>query len=214
MKVRARPSPLTSNGAYARLRYISGRLAQLGVACLALTVIASSAFAQKATITGVVKDATSGVPIPSVTVHIPNTPFAYSTKEDGTYKLEGVPYGTYNIEASRIGFSTGTLADFKVDQPTISKDITMSQTALALTAMTTSASADPITGVKAPFATTKITSEDMPVPMMGTFGNLIQGKVAGLTVTRTSGAPGAGAVFQMRAVSSSFTNPSPLFVVD
>jgi TonB-linked SusC/RagA family outer membrane protein len=196
------------------LWHFGGRLAQLGVGFLALTLIASSAFAQKSTISGVVKDANTGVPVPSVTVRIPNTPYAFPTGDDGKYTLKDVPYGIYNIEATRIGYSTGNVTDLHVDQPTMTADISMGATALSLTAMTTSASSDPITGVKAPFATTTITSEDMPVPMMQNFGSLIQGKVAGVIVTRQSGAPGATALFQIDAVSSSFTNPQPLFVID
>lgn len=46
------------------------------------------------------------------------------------------------------------------------------------------------------------------------FANALQGRVAGLTVTSTSGAPGASAAIQLRGVNSLSGSNSPLYVVD
>ena len=46
------------------------------------------------------------------------------------------------------------------------------------------------------------------------FANALQGRVAGLSVTSTSGAPGSSAAIQLRGVNSLSGNNGPLYVVD
>ena len=46
------------------------------------------------------------------------------------------------------------------------------------------------------------------------FANALQGRVAGLTVTSSTGAPGASTAIQLRGVNSLSGNNSPLYIVD
>ncbi len=52
---------------------------------------------------------------------------------------------------------------------------------------------------------------DMPVTSVN---DVLQGKVAGLTVTSTSGAPGSGSVARIRGIGSITGSTTPLYVVD
>ncbi|MDR1455870.1 MAG: TonB-dependent receptor [Tannerella sp.] len=47
-----------------------------------------------------------------------------------------------------------------------------------------------------------------------TVGSALQGKLAGVQILNTSGAPGASATFRIRGFSSTVSSPDPLFIVD
>src|SRR5438552_11512998 len=55
--------------------------------------------AGRATITGVVRDAQVGTPIPSAVVSIPGTSYQALTDSAGRYSLRGVPMGNQTIDA-------------------------------------------------------------------------------------------------------------------
>jgi TonB-linked SusC/RagA family outer membrane protein len=59
-----------------------------------------------------------------------------------------------------------------------------------------------------------ISSEKLKDVTTNNIGAMLQGKVAGLQVVNSSGAPGAAAEIRLRGVSSVNANQSPLFVVD
>lgn len=62
-------------------------------------------------------------------------------------------------------------------------------------------------------AVTRIDAEDVGKIPNASVSQLLQGKAAGVQVTPSSGAPGAGAVIRIRGVGT-LNNASPLFVVD
>ena len=63
----------------------------------------------RASITGVVTDADTGRPLADVNVFIANTTWGAVTDTDGVYTLERIPYGTYELVASRLGYAYGAL---------------------------------------------------------------------------------------------------------
>ncbi len=63
----------------------------------------------RATITGVVTDVDTGRPLADVNVFIANTTWGAVTDTDGVYTLERIPYGTYELVASRMGYAYGAL---------------------------------------------------------------------------------------------------------
>jgi TonB-linked SusC/RagA family outer membrane protein len=185
-----------------------------------LTLGASALGAQepdagKAIVTGVVKDAMSGAPIPGVVVNIPGTPFQSMTDDQGRYTLRNVPMGTQTIDARRVGYSQSHDVNVRVNAARFTHDIAMSQVALSLQAITTSATVDPTSGTKAPFAITTLTTENIPIPTTGVTTNL-QGKVAGLQVTRSSGSTGGEEPWvQIRSIQSPGNRgATPLIIVD
>ncbi len=63
-------------------------------------------------------------------------------------------------------------------------------------------------------AVAAITSEDFNTGVIASPEQLIQGKTAGVQITQTSGAPGAGIELRIRGTNSVRSNNNPLFVVD
>jgi TonB-linked SusC/RagA family outer membrane protein len=171
--------------------------------------------AGRATVTGVVKDALNGGPIMGAVVSIPNTAYQAQTDSLGRYTLRNVPFGNHTIDARRIGYSQAHDENVIVNRAEFRHDLTMSSAALSLAAVTTSATVDPTSGIKSPFAVSKITTENMPVASTGVASNLI-GKAAGVQITRPSGnTNGDEPWIQFRSQTSpSNRGSAPLVIVD
>ncbi len=74
-----------------------------------LTTLAALNFylvaAQTGAIRGTIVDDNAS-PIPFVSVGITGSSFGTTTKEDGTYLISDIPYGTHRLEVSSLGFFT------------------------------------------------------------------------------------------------------------
>ncbi len=191
-------------------------------AAVALCVLAAGARveaqqppANRATVTGVVRDVQSGAPVVGVNVSVPRTSLQTTTDAEGRYTLRNVPFGHQAIDARRVGFSPAHDENVQVDREQVVHDITLTQVALSLAEVTTSATVDPIAGTKSPFVVSVVTAQDMPVAVTGATINL-QGKVAGLSVTRPSGSTNGDEPWvQIRGLDSpAGRGQTPLVVVD
>ena len=69
---------------------------------------------QTYSIKGVVKDNLSGEPLPFVNVIIWNSLNGSVTAEDGSFTIQGVPPGSYRLQASFIGYKPFVTAEFRV----------------------------------------------------------------------------------------------------
>ncbi len=75
---------------------------------LAFFVVAAGAAAQTGTITGKVTDAASGRPLGAANVQAVSgarTAGTAVTSDDGSYRLTGLPFGTYSVVATKIGYT-------------------------------------------------------------------------------------------------------------
>ncbi len=163
---------------------------------------------------GTVTDANTKAPISGVTITIPGTRYAALSNEQGQYTLVNVANGTYVIEARRLGYGVGRQERVRLSGQPVTVDLTLNANALSLEAVTVSATIDPTSGIRAPFAISTLTSEMMPVPASGAMSTLLIGKVAGANIIQASGIPGSGSYLQLRTPSSVLKDNGPLFVID
>lgn len=173
-----------------------------------LFLLVQTAFAQTRTITGTVKSQSDGIPIPGVTVLIKGTSQSTVTDLDGNYKITAS--STDIIVFSYLGFDSKEL---KASNSPI--NINLSEGAESLKEVTVTGAF----GINRPkaslgYATQGVKGADIADTQRENFVNALQGRIAGLTVTSTSGSPGASAAIQLRGVNSMSGNNSPLFIVD
>jgi TonB-linked SusC/RagA family outer membrane protein len=128
--------------------------------------------------------------------------------------LVGVGFGIQDFEARRLGYGLGRRENIRVSGDSLTVDLTLNQNALSLEAVTVSATVDPTSGIKSPYAVNSINSEMMPVPATAAMSTMLIGKVAGVNVIQASGAPGSGSYVQLRTPSSIEKSNGPLYVVD
>src|SRR5699024_6512515 len=84
-----------------------------------------SAWAQTGTIEGRVTDQQSGKPLISANVFIESLMSGAATNVDGEFTIADIPYGTYKLRVSYVGYQTKTI-NVTVDESTESIEIILS----------------------------------------------------------------------------------------
>ncbi|WPQ63112.1 SusC/RagA family TonB-linked outer membrane protein [Chitinophaga sancti] len=167
------------------------------------------AFSQARTITGKVLDAGGQSPLPGVTVQVKGATIGTQTKVDGSYSLN-VPSGNISLVFTFVGYKT---EEFPLGSSnTVNISLTADVTALKDVVVVGYGTQ------KKQEVTSAITSiEPTDFRQSGARNalDLVQGKVAGLQITRTGGSnPNTSPAIQLRGVTSLTGSMSPLIVVD
>ncbi len=158
-------------------------------------------------VSGTVTEAATGEPLPGVNIQIVGTTLGTTSDFDGNYQLENVKSGSI-LEFSYIGFVTEQV---KVTNGTVNlamKEDAESLDEVVVIGYGTAKKAD-LTGTA-----NMVSAKDFNQGSVVSAQNLITGKVAGVTVTSGSGAPGEGATINIRGLSSLSLTNDPLFVID
>jgi len=167
-------------------------------------------FAQQ-NISGKVRDAVNGKPIPGVTIRIQGTNRGTISDASGNYTLS-VPAGNSTLLVTFTGYKTQTL---KAGPGTNIGDITLEEDFAKLDEIVVTGLA---TNVKrSNLANTVVTinaNQLAGTAPAQTFDAALSGKVPGALITANSGAPGGGISIKMRGITSVFGNSQPLYIVD
>lgn len=175
--------------------------------CLCSTL---ALFAQQ-NITGKIRDAVSGKPIPGVTVRVPNTNKGTITDTDGNYTLS-VATGTTSLTVSYTGYKTRTVnltPGNNVINLSLEEDFARLDE-IVVTGLATNVKRSNLANAVATISGTELNG----VAPAQTFDAALSGKVPGAMITANSGAPGGGISVKMRGITSVFGNSQPLYVVD
>ena len=176
---------------------------------LALGFVVQSASAQDKTITGKVTDSKDGAPVSGVSVVVKGSRTGTSTRADGTFTLS-VPATATTLVISSVGF----------DRQEVSIEGKSSVDVSFVTAVGSNLNEVVVTGygtrkVKdATGSVAAITPKDFNKGVISTPEQLFQGRTPGVTITPSSGEPGAAATINIRGTSSIRGNNDPLYVVD
>jgi iron complex outermembrane receptor protein len=162
----------------------------------------------QSTLTGTVVDKVSGQPIPGVNVTVQGTTNGVSTDFDGKFQSLQVKDGS-KVIFSFIGYKDVviTFSGQKSLTVALEEDQNMLQEVVVQVGYGTVKKKD-ATG-----AVTVLSTKDFNKGANVTAENLLNGRVAGVTVN-TSGAPGSGSQIRIRGGSSLFASNDPLIVID
>lgn len=166
--------------------------------------------AQTREVSGTVTDASSDQPLVGVSISVKDAGSAVGTITDidGKFRLN-LPPGTDTLLISSIGFTSKEIT--VGNRSTI--DVSLEQGFMELNELVVVAYGEKrksdVTG-----AISSTESEDFNKGVVTNPGQLLQGKVAGVNVTNTSGEPGAAQNIIIRGVGSLRSGTTPLFVVD
>jgi TonB-dependent starch-binding outer membrane protein SusC len=172
---------------------------------VALLVFTNVSLAQTKTVTGKVTDS-KGEAIPSATVTVKGTSNSTSTAADGSFSIN-VPSGSRTLVISSVGFD--------------SKEVAVSDN-MNITLETKNAALNEVVVIgygtrkvkDATGSVASITAKDFNKGQISTPEQLFQGRTPGVTVTPSSGEPGAAATINIRGTSAIRGNQQPLYIVD
>jgi TonB-linked SusC/RagA family outer membrane protein len=164
------------------------------------------------TVTGRVVDSTSHQPLAGVTISVEGTTRGTATQSDGTFRLSGVPAGSQMLRARRIGYNpqlrsvaVGTGATASVDFALVPSASLLDQ--VVVVGYSTQRKSD-ITG-----AVSTVDVKDLESRRVADVAQVLQGQVAGVQITSSTGAPGEDISIRIRG-EGTIGNNSPLFIVD
>ena len=177
---------------------------------LLLLLLILPAFVMAQNVSGVVTDSADGQPLPGVNVVVKGTSNGVSTDFDGKFSLSNVAKGS-TIEFSFIGYKTQDVAYTGQAQINVS----MSEDAQLLDEVVlVSVGYGTVKKKDATGAVTSISAKDFNQGVVATPENLLNGRVAGVTINAGGGAPGSGAQIRIRGGSSLSASNDPLIVLD
>ena len=170
-------------------------------------VFSISAFAQERVVTGKVTDSKDGSPLSGVTVQVKGTKNATQTAADGSFKIKVNSDGAILVLSS-VGFAK--------------QEVAASSSPISVSLVQAKASLDEVVVVgygtvrkkDLTGAVTTVTAKDFQGGNITTPEQMIAGKVAGVSITSNSGAPGAGSTILIRGGAYLNASNDPLIVVD
>lgn len=172
-----------------------------------LSLPTSSVYAQGSLVSGTIKDAESGEPIPGVNVVAKGTTNGTVTDIDGKYSVNADSNTILVI--SYVGFETQEIAVGTRSTIDIDLGYDVSQLGEVVVIGYGEVNRGDVTG-----SVIAVDSDDFNKGAISTPQELLVGKVPGVVITSQGGAAGTGSTIRIRGGSSLRANNDPLIVVD
>ena len=188
------------------MRTMMPRVAVAGL--LLFGLCAMPVLAQERVVRGTVTDGATGEPLPGANVTVQDSQAGTTTDADGTYEI-AVPGPDAVLVFSFVGYRTQRVR--VRDRETISLTLQERVGKLGEVVVTGygAQQREEISGA--------ISSVDIPAANVGQISSpqdLLQGRVAGVTIVSNSGAPGSGQRVRIRGRKSLSASAEPLYVID
>ncbi len=174
-----------------------------------------AAFAQGAgIIRGRVTDAATGAALAGVQVRVDNTTIGALTDADGSFTITGAPPGSHVLMTRRLGYGPGRAVITVPATGEVSQDFSLNKVATTLNDVVVTALGE--TAARRALGTSQqtVSGSSVAETQRENFVNALQGRVAGVQVTSTSGIPGASSSITIRGVSSISSSNQPLMIID
>lgn len=173
---------------------------------LALFIMSQQAFAQDIAVTGTVTD-TNKEPLTGVSIKVAGSSLGTVSDLDGHFTLS-CPTGS-TLDVSYIGFMNQKLPAQKNMTIVLSEDAVALQEAVVVSIGYGTMRKSDLTG-----AISSVSQNDLRQGVITSAEQLLQGKVAGLSVSQGSGDPAVGATMRLRGGTSLSAGNAPLVVID
>jgi len=179
------------------------------VFALLLVVGIPAAFAQKRTVSGKISDA-NGKPIPFVNITVKGTTVGTTSNSDGVYSI-AVPGKSNTLVFTFIGY--------RAQEVNISNrataDVTMQEDVGELAGIVVTALGIERTKKSVQYSITQVAGENLTQARETNVGNALEGRVAGVNVSKIASGPGGSTRVVIRGAKTlGSTLNQPLYVVD
>ncbi len=175
---------------------------------LSILILATHAYAQEVTVTGQVTSAEDGLPLPGVSVKIKGSNVFDLTNQNGMYSIKAGQESVliFNYigslpEERKVGSLRVINVQLKADSKVLNEVV-----------VTAFGVKQEVRGLG--FSTQSVKAKEIVDSKQPNLVNALQGKVAGVQITNSSGSAGASSNIMIRGGSSLSGNNQPLFVVD
>lgn len=161
-------------------------------------------------ITGTVTDGTNNEPLPGANVIVKGSSTGTTADFDGNYIVDVSEFPT-TLQFSLLGYETKEV----VVNSASKVDVTLEESATALNEVVITGLGTSIKRSNLANAVSTVTTEELVgTTSQSTVDGALYGKVTGVNITSSSGAPGGGFALRLRGISSINGNNQPLIIVD
>ena len=172
-----------------------------------LMTLSFGAYAQNMTVTGTVKDSSTGEPVPFAAIQLKGTMVGGMTDADGIYSIsvpaDGVLiFSSVGYKETEVSVSSQAVIDVMM-----APDTEMIEETIVVAFGT--ATKESFTG-----SATVVKSSDIQKTQSSDVTRALEGMVAGVQMTTSSGSLGSSPSIMIRGVSSINAGTAPLYVVD
>lgn len=172
-----------------------------------LTFFIGTLFAQTHSVTGTVTSAADRMPVPGATVQVKGTTIGTTTDLDGNYKINADPKST--LVFSYVGMLTFEIPvnnRMMINVMMEEKKVNLGEVVVVGYSTSSKKLISNSVGV--------VNSEELRNNPVRTIDGVLQGKVAGVSISMNSGTPGGQNNIRMRGGSSITASNQPLVIVD
>lgn len=182
---------------------------RLGITYMLLLFLACFApsFAQSQLVKGLITDAETKTPLQGVTVKLDGTTTVVQTDEGGHYVIKGTPGQT--LVFSHIGFAEQRIKITNTVLNVIMDPFTNAGDEIVVTSYGQKRSKKELS-----YQVQELKGEDLSNTRRENFMTALAGRVAGISVSTSSGVPGASTQIMLRGATSIDGNNQPLMIVD
>lgn len=192
------------------------KLVRVALAALALALLPAGARAQGGgTVSGTVRDQATQQPLQDAQVSVVGTQRGAATDQQGRFTISGVPAGTYQIRARRIGYTLGQQSVTVGAGATATLSFVLATSATQLQEVVVNA----VTGaverrVEVGTNVGHVDVAEMNKGPITSLSDVLQGRVAGVTLQSAVGTAGGGQRIRIRGASSLSLSNEPLLYID
>jgi TonB-linked SusC/RagA family outer membrane protein len=184
---------------------------------LALTLLACPALAAgqgTGIIRGRISDGATGQPLAGVQVRVEGSSIGALTNSDGTYTITGAPSGAHFLSTRRLGYGPQRVAVTVPATGDATQDFALGKVATTLNDVVVTALGQTAQQRSLGTAQQTVLGSAIAETQRENFVNALQGRVAGVDVTSSSGIPGASSSITIRGISSISSSNQPLMIID
>lgn len=185
------------------------------LACLAVALLlALPAVAQTGSMAGTVIDEESGEPLPGANVRVQGENLGAAAAVDGTYEIDNIPEGTYNVVASFIGYRSVTRQiEIEAGEEVI-ENFSLLPDYTGLEEVVVTGIASSRSKLRSEVAVAAVNAEELTeAQTYQDVSQLLTGKAAGVNIQPSSGNVGGGIRFNIRGASS-LNSSQPVIYID
>jgi TonB-dependent SusC/RagA subfamily outer membrane receptor len=193
-----------------------GRWILAGAAGVVLSASAAAqAAARLGTIQGRVTDVASGRPVAEAQMAIISLGRGVRASDQGVYRLAGVPAGTYQLKAIRIGFEAKSVAVIVRAGETVTMDVALKQSVTQLDVQVVTATGETQRRREQGTNVSTISvADEVPLAAQANFSSVLASRTPGVNVTSAGGSTGTGSRIRIRGANSISLSNDPLLIID
>lgn len=189
------------------------KLLSLLSALLFVLATSSVAMAQTGTLSGTVTDQRSGETIPGVNIFVQELERGAASDIDGNYTIANIPYGTYNLRITAVGYRNLT-RQVEINQASTELNIELREDLVGLDEIVVTGQGTGVERSRLSTTVGVVSARQLEATPSVQLDQILQANLPNSQVRLSSGQPGTASLIRGRGVVSALTSTTPVVYID